>query len=102
MVARIYRPAKTWVLEHEAEAERTIDPLMGWTGSSETLGQLRLRFRSKDECIVYAKKTASPMRRANPTSANLKSKSTRTVFAKNWRVAFSGRRNILGALSSAG
>ncbi|MEO1484072.1 MAG: NADH dehydrogenase ubiquinone Fe-S protein 4, partial [Myxococcota bacterium] len=42
MAARIYRPAKTamqsgqartkeWVLEHEPQSAREIEPLMGWT-----------------------------------------------------------------------
>ncbi len=67
MVARIYRPAKTamqsgvagtqrWLLEHEREAARTTEPLMGWTSSSDTRQQLRLTFKSKDDAIAYAKR----------------------------------------------
>ena len=65
MTARIYRPAKTamqsgeartkdWVLEFEPEAPRFIDPLMGWTGSTDMKQQIRLEFDSKDEAIAYA------------------------------------------------
>jgi NADH dehydrogenase len=47
MFARIYRPAKTamqsgvakthdWVLEYAPEQGKTIEPLMGWTGSGDT------------------------------------------------------------------
>ena len=68
MEARIYRPAKTamqsghagssskWVLEFEPESGRQVEPLMGWTSSSDMRGQLRLRFDSKEEAIAYAQK----------------------------------------------
>jgi hypothetical protein len=65
MVARIFRPAKsamqsgfgrskTWVLEFEPEAARTVEPLMGWTSSSDMSAQLRLEFDSKDEAVAFA------------------------------------------------
>jgi hypothetical protein len=65
MAARIFQPAKTamqsgeartkdWVLEFEPEAPRFIDPLMGWTGSTDMKQQIRLEFDSKDEAIAYA------------------------------------------------
>ncbi len=67
MEVRIYQPAKTamqsgrgkthqWVLEFVSEAPKTIDGLMGWTGSGETRNQLVLRFASKSEAIAYAKR----------------------------------------------
>ncbi|GBF57193.1 hypothetical protein PbB2_00856 [Candidatus Phycosocius bacilliformis] len=65
--ARIYRPAKTamqsgraksknWVLEFEPAAVRTPDPLMGWTSTTDTQGQVRLMFDGRDEAIAYAQK----------------------------------------------
>ena len=67
MVARIYRPTKTamqsglgrtknWVLDFEPEAPRQIDPLMGWTSSSDMKSQVRLTFDSKAAAIDYAKR----------------------------------------------
>ena len=67
MTVRIYKPAKTamqsgsarteeWVLEHEAESNREIDPLMGWTSSRDTRSQVRLSFATKDEAIAYAER----------------------------------------------
>ncbi len=67
MTARIYQPAKTatqsgrartgqWVLEFEPETPREIDPLMGWTSSSDMKSQVRLRFGDKGEAIAYAQK----------------------------------------------
>ncbi|TRD16643.1 ETC complex I subunit [Palleronia caenipelagi] len=83
MTARIYQPAKTamssgtaksrdWVLEFAADAPRRIDPLMGWTSSSDTQSQVRLRFSSKAEALEYAEEngidaivTEPKARRAN-------------------------------------
>ena len=66
MLARIYKLAKgatssgsgrtkTWMLEYERTMEREIEPLMGWTSSSDTQSQVRLRFETKDEALEYAK-----------------------------------------------
>jgi len=67
MVARIYKPTKTamqsgqgrtkrWNLDFEPETPRQIDPLMGWTSSSDMKSQVRLSFDSKAEAIDYAKR----------------------------------------------
>lgn len=65
MTVRIYKPAKSamqsgygnseeWLLEFEPAAKRSPDPLMGWSGSSDTQQQVRLRFATKDDAIAYA------------------------------------------------
>jgi hypothetical protein len=64
MFARIYRPAKNamqsgfaktaWVLEFEPSAAKRIDPLMGWTGSTDMNGQVRLTFDSAEAASAYA------------------------------------------------
>lgn len=65
MRARIYQPARTamqsgtakthgWVLEFPPASPREVDPLMGWTSSSDTQSQVRLRFDSKEEALAYA------------------------------------------------
>ena len=62
MPAHIFKPAKTamqsgtarteeWVLQHEPSAAREIDPLMGYTTSRDTNGQLNLSFASKDDAV---------------------------------------------------
>lgn len=92
MVARIYRPAKNamqsgrantvaWVLEYEPEARRTIDPLMGWTGSPDTHGQLKLRFGTKEECVAFAKRNGIPYEVREPQERKLKIK----AYAENFR-----------------
>ena len=66
MRARIYKPAKTamssgtaktkhWVLEHVSETAREVDPLMGWTSSTDTQAQVKLEFDSKEAALDYAK-----------------------------------------------
>ena len=67
MHARIYRPARSamtsgmrntrrWVLEYVQAKPKTLDPLMGWTGSGDTRGQVRLSFESRDDAVAYAEK----------------------------------------------
>ena len=65
MKAKIYKPAKSamqsgerntklWFLEYEIADKKYVEPLMGWTGSADTLQQLCLRFKTKEEAIQYA------------------------------------------------
>jgi NADH dehydrogenase len=65
MSARIYKPAKTamqsgtakthdWVLEFAPASAREVDPLMGWTSSSDTQAQVKLRFETKEAALAYA------------------------------------------------
>ncbi|MEL6610397.1 MAG: ETC complex I subunit, partial [Pseudomonadota bacterium] len=66
MRARIYQPAKTamssgsaktknWVLDYAPDSARSVDPLMGWTSSSDTQSQVRLTFPTKEAALEYAK-----------------------------------------------
>jgi hypothetical protein len=77
MLARIYRPAKTamqsgkaksrdWRLDFEPASARTIDPLMGWTSSSDMNGQVRLTFDTREEAIAYAERHGIPFRLHEP------------------------------------
>ena len=77
MLARIYQPAKTamqsgkrntrrWILEFEPEAAKRIDPLMGWTGSTDLNGQVRLSFPTRDEAEAYARRYRIPFQSAEP------------------------------------
>jgi NADH dehydrogenase len=45
---------RNWVLEFTRDTPREIDPLMGWTSSSDTQQQVRLRFPSKEAALEYA------------------------------------------------
>ncbi len=71
MRARIYQPAKTamqsgtaktttWVLEFVPASARSVDPLMGWTSSSDTQAQVKLRFESRAAAEAYATENNIP------------------------------------------
>ena len=72
--ARIYCPSKTamqsgratsrrWVLEFEQSSAKTVDPLMGWTSSSDTAAdQVRLHFATREEAVAYAERHGIPYR----------------------------------------
>jgi hypothetical protein len=71
MLARIYKPTETamqsgraaavkWVLEYEPEVPLKIDPLMGYTSSSDMRRQVRIEFDSKEEAIAYAERNTIP------------------------------------------
>jgi len=77
MFARIYRPARTamqsgkaktreWRLEFEPASARFQDPLMGWTGSTDMNGQVRLTFDSQEEAVEYAQRHGIPFRVQTP------------------------------------
>ena len=44
-----------WILEFETK-DGTLNPLMGWVSSNDTLSELKLEFSSKELAINYAKK----------------------------------------------
>ncbi|MCT4657236.1 MAG: ETC complex I subunit [Cohaesibacter sp.] len=67
MKARIYRPSKNamqsgwgkshrWVLKYEQASARSLEPLMGYTSSSDMRQQLDLSFESKEEAVAYAER----------------------------------------------
>ena len=45
-----------WTLEFERQQPQRPDPLTGWNGSGDTATQVRLKFKSKDEALAYAKR----------------------------------------------
>lgn len=94
MLARIYRPAKTamqsgkakshdWRLEFEPASARTIDPLMGWTSSTDMNGQVRLSFESKEEAIEYAERHGIAFRLHEPNDPPVIIKAYADNFATN-------------------
>ncbi len=71
MTARIYRPARNamqsgkgksrnWVLVHEQQVARSIDPLMGYTSSSDMSQQIKLSFETQEEAEAYAQRNGIP------------------------------------------
>jgi ETC complex I subunit conserved region len=83
MTARIYRPAKTamqsgaaksdrWLLEYDAEADRQVEPLMGWTSSSDMKSQIKLWFASEADAVAYASRNGIAYRVEKPREATRK------------------------------
>lgn len=71
MTARIYRPApnamqsgransRQWVLVHDPASPRQIEPLMGYTASSDTQAQIKLSFDTLEEAEAYAQRNGIP------------------------------------------
>ena len=46
---------KKWVLAFESKNTKT-NPLMGWESGEDTLGEVLLKFSTKEKAIEYAKK----------------------------------------------
>jgi hypothetical protein len=96
MVARIYKPAKNamqsgggnsreWVLDYEPTEPRVIEPLMGWTSSSDMKTQVHLSFGSKEEAVAYCERHGIPYQVSEPKQT------TRRIMAYADNFAFSRR-----------
>ena len=70
-----------WLLEFETK-NPTKNPLMGWESSSDTLGELRLEFTSKDHAISYAKKMKIDFEIIEPKKRKIIKKSYADNFLK--------------------
>ncbi|MCW3475013.1 ETC complex I subunit [Limobrevibacterium gyesilva] len=96
---RIYQQPKTamqsgmagtheWVLEFEPTEARRADPLMGWIGSSDTRGQVRLTFATRDEAVAYAAKQGFAYEVELPHQRRMKPKAYADNFkfgrSENW------------------
>lgn len=77
MTARIYKPAKNamqsgtaktkeWQLEYEPEKPRMIEPLMGWTSSTDMKQEVTIRFETKEEAVAYCEREAIPYQVIEP------------------------------------
>ena len=70
-----------WILEFETK-DPTKNPLMGWESSSDTMGELRLEFTSKDNAINYAKKKRIDFEIIEPKKRKIIKKSYANNFLK--------------------
>jgi|TARA_Y200000002_G_C22292723_1_gene501154 hypothetical protein len=91
--AKIYIPSKTamqsgrgkqknWILEFETKDSR-INPLMGWESSTDTLGEVVLKFSSKEKAVEYAKKNSISYKLIEPKKKEFVIKSYADNFLKN-------------------
>ena len=70
-----------WILEFETKDPST-NPLMGWESSSDTLGELKLEFSSKENAINYAKKKKIDFELIEPKKRKIVKKSYADNFLK--------------------
>lgn len=92
--ARIYCPTKTamqsgrgkmkeWILEFEQKAKsRSVDYLMGWTGSDDMMQEYKLVFSTCEAAIAYAEKYDIPYRVIAPKQRKLQIRSYADNFTK--------------------
>jgi hypothetical protein len=99
MTARIYIPTRNamqsgqakdkWLLEYEPEKPRQIEPLMGWTSSTDMKAQIKLHFDTKEEAIAYAQRNGIAYRVEEPKTAIRKVVSYSDNFKSNRAVPWS-------------
>lgn len=84
MSAKIYCPAKTamqsgkaktknWHLEFDSASPKQIDPVFGYTSSSDMKQQIRLKFATKEAAVDYAKRNEIDYRVVEPKTAKRRS-----------------------------
>jgi hypothetical protein len=76
----IFKPAKSamtsgarrkpWLLEFEPQSGPFIEPLMGWTGSSDPLAHMQLGFTSREAAIAYAERQGLEYEVRGPAGAD--------------------------------
>lgn len=101
MRARIYQPARTamssgtaktkhWVLEFAPAAAREVDPLMGWTSSSDTQAQVKMTFDTKEAAMEYAQANGieATVQEPKKRTANIRQGGYGENFATNRRGAW--------------
>ena len=92
MKARIFQPPKNamqsgrantrrWRLEYELDSAREIEPLMGWTSSTDMNQQVSLTFYTKEEAVAFAKKHRLTYQVQEPKTRTVRPKS----YAENFK-----------------
>jgi hypothetical protein len=99
MPARIYKPSRSamqsgkgksqdWMLEFDQASPRSADPLMGWTSSSDTTTQVKLKFATREDAESYAQRKgiAYTVQTDAPVKQQKKSYSDNFKFGRteNW------------------
>jgi len=60
------------VLQYEPERPREVEPLMGWTSSSDMRSQVILRFETKEQAVAYAQRNGIAYRLEEPRATTRK------------------------------
>ena len=72
---------KKWVLEFDTK-DPSINPLMGWETSTDTLEEVILKFSTKEKAIEYAKKNNILFEVIEPQKRKVTKKSYADNFIK--------------------
>ena len=70
-----------WIIEYVTN-DTTINPLMGWESSNDTLSEVKLEFVTKDLAIEYAKKNKIDFEIIEPQKRKVVKKSYADNFLK--------------------
>ena len=73
--------SKSWILEF-FDNKTSLNPLMGWESSSNTLSEIKLEFTTKENAILYAKKNKLDFEIIEPQKSKLVKKSYADNFTK--------------------
>ena len=90
--AKIYKLAMTamqsglkkfdkWILEFITN-DPTINPLMGWESSNDTMSELKMEFQTKDLALEYARKNKIEFELIEPQNRKVVKKSYSDNFTK--------------------
>ena len=91
--AKIYKPTKSamqsakgktknWILEFDT-LNTSINPLMGWETSKDTMSEVKLEFSTREQAISYAKKNNIDYYVIEPQKRKILKKSYSDNFIKN-------------------
>ena len=73
---------KKWVLEYETK-DPSINPLMGWEASTDTLEEVILKFSTKEQAVEYAENNNISYTVTEPKKREFVIKSYADNFLKN-------------------
>ena len=73
---------KMWVLEFDTK-DPSINPLMGWETSTDTLEEVTLKFPTKEQAIEFAEKNNISFKVIEPKKKEFVIKSYADNFIKN-------------------
>ena len=76
---------RRWVLEFEPGAAQERDALMGWAGSRDTLGQVRMDFATAAAAVAFAEKHGLTYRVVAPRLRRVLPKSYADNFSPDRR-----------------
>jgi len=76
-----FKKTRNWVLEFITK-DNSINPLMGWESSVDTLSEVKLEFSTKELAVNYAKKNDIDFQIIEPKKRKLVKKSYSDNFTK--------------------